>query len=197
MRYLVLRAAARLAPALIVVLGGCKSGANSVPDLGTGGAPPELAIAGASGLAGSTVSYRLDNSDGGVASLVWARPEDVWKTVLVTYHDLTLTVTSMNSERHQLSSSVARAPRTLGGKPLREYLDCGNGIAGPRVDSYDVSYALVTTVTPADGDSTAVHSTLVATATSRGGTSTAPVDCATTGRLEKRIAQLVALKLGR
>lgn len=197
MRHPVFRAAVRLTPALIVVLAGCKSSANRAPDLGAGGAPPELAITGASGLAGSTISYRLDNSDGGVTSLVWAGPEDVWKTVLVTYHDLDLQVTSLNSERHQLSSSVARAPRRLGGKPLREYLDCGNGIAGPRVESYDVAYALVTTVAPAQGDSTAVHSTLVATATSRGGTGAAPVDCATTGRLEKRIAQLVALKLGR
>lgn len=196
MHHLVFRAAARLVPAFVVVLAGCKSGANRVPDLDTGGGPPQLAITGATASGAGAVSYRLDNSDGGMTRLIWATPEEVWKTVLVTYHDLKLPVTGLDSAHRRLSSSNARAPRTLGGKPLRDYLDCGNSISGPRVDSYDVAYALVTTVAPAGGDSTAVHSTLVATATSRGGTSTAPVDCATTGRLEKRIAQLVALKLG-
>ncbi len=86
-----------------------------------------------------------------------------------------------------------RAPRTLEGKPLRDNLDCVSGISGPRVESYDVAYTLVSAVTPA-GDSTAVHSSLVASASSRGGTSSAPVDRVTTGSPEKRIARLVELE---
>lgn len=196
MRRHVFRSSARLIPALVVALAACKSGASSPPDLRTDGTPPELDIRGATALGGGTVTYRLNNSDGGITRFVRATPEDVWKTLLVTYNDLKLPITALDAESRQLSSSQTRAPRTLGGKPLRDYLDCGSSISGPRVDSYDVAYTLVSVVTPA-GDSTAVQSSLVASARSRGGASTAPVACATTGRLETRVAQLVGLKLGR
>lgn len=197
MHHVTFRTAARLVPWLLAALAACKSGASRAPDLGAGGAPPELAITGAAALGGGNVSYRLDNSDGGTTRLVWAAPAEVWKTVLVTYNDLKLPITTLETEKHRISSSQARAPRNLGGKPLRDYVDCGSGIGGPRVESHDVAYTLVTVVTPAGGDSTAVNSTLVASARSRGGSSIPPVACVTTGRLEKRIAQLVALKLGR
>ena len=140
--------------------------------------------------------YRVSNSDGGITRYVQATPEEVWKTLLVTYNELELPITALAAGTQRISSSSKRAPRTLAGKPLRDYLDCGSGISGPRVDSYDVAYTLVSVVTPA-GDSTAVQSSLVASATSRGGTSSAPVDCVTTGSLEKRIARLIELKLGR
>jgi hypothetical protein len=181
--------------ALTAALAACKSGAARPPELGADGAPPEMAITGSSLVTGGSISYRLDNSYGGVTRLVRATPAETWKTVLVTYGDLQLPITALDVEKHRISSSEARAPRKLGGKPLREYIDCGSGVAGPRVDSHDVAYTLVTVVSPAGADSTAVHSTLVASASSRGGTSTAPVACSTTGQLEKRIAQLIALKL--
>jgi hypothetical protein len=182
--------------ALTAALAACKSGASRQPELGAGGAPPELVITGSSLANGGSISYRLDNNDGGMTRLVQATPAETWKTVLVTYSDLKLPITALDVEKHRISSSEARAPRKLGGKSLREYVDCGSGLAGARVDSHDVAYTLVTVVSPAGADSTAVHSTLVASASDRGGTSTGPVACSTTGRLEKRIAQLIALKLG-
>jgi hypothetical protein len=187
----------RLTLALVAALAACKSGGSRTPDLATRGAPPELAITGASERGGSAISYRLDNNDGGTTRLIRATPAETWKTVLVTYNDLGLPITAVDADKRRVSSSQARTPRTLGRKPLRDYLDCGSGIAGPRVDSYDVAYTLVTAVLAAGADSTAVHTTLVASASSRGGTSSAPVACSTTGQLEKRIAQLVALKLAR
>lgn len=197
MRRIIFRSAARLLPGLFLALGACKSGASRPPDLDPAGAPPELSVQGASGMGGGTVVYRLNSSNGKVTGYVRGTPEDVWKTLLVTYNDLKLPITALDASARQISSSDTRAPRTLGGKPLRDYLDCGSGISGPRVDSHDVAYTLVTVVKAAGGDSTAVQSSLVGNAASRGGASTAPVNCATTGRLENRIAQLVKLKLGR
>jgi len=189
--------AARLASALIVALASCKSGGSGAPDLGPSAASPELSIKGATALGGGAVFYRLDNSDGGITRRIRATPDEAWKSVLATYSGLKLPITSYDDQKHTISSTQTRTPRKLGGKPLRDYLDCGSGISGPRVDSYDVAYTLVTTVSPAEGDSTAVHSTLVASATNPSGTSGGPVDCATTGQLERRIAQLVALGAGR
>ena len=197
MRRLIFRSAARLVPGLVVALAACKSGASKPPDLNAGGELPELSIKGATAMGGGTVVYRVNNSNGGITGYVRGTPEDVWKTLLVTYNDLKLPITALDEGSRQISSSDTRAPRTLGGKPLGDYLDCGSGISGPRVDGYDVAYTLVSVVTPAGGDSTAVQSSLVASATSRGGTSNAPVDCVTTGMLEKRVARLVSLKLGR
>jgi hypothetical protein len=197
MEYPIFRCAARLVPGLVIALAACKSGGSIPADIGTGGAPPELNIRGATGVGGGSVSYRVNNSNGGITGYVRATPDEAWKTLLVTYNDLKLPVTTLDASGRQISSSDTRAPRTLGGKPLGDYLDCGSGISGPRVESYDVAYTLVSVVMPAGGDSTAVQSSLVASASSRGGSSSAPVDCVTTGRLEKRLAQLVRLKLGR
>lgn len=196
MHYSALRSAARLATGMIMLLCACRTGAPATPDIGPSGQPAQLEITGAGDMGSSSVVYRVNNSDGGVVRYVNAAPEEVWKTLLATYNELKLPITKLDAARRTVSSTDARAPRRIGGKPLHNYLDCGNGISGPRVDSYDVAYTLVSVVAAA-GDSTAVRSSLVAKARTRTGTSGPPVDCATTGRLEKRLAELVSLGLAR
>jgi hypothetical protein len=180
---------------LLIALSACKSASTSTPNLESNASPSELDIRG--GLEGASVFYRVNRSDGSVSANVQATPADVWKTVVVTYNDLKLPITAIDEQKHRISSTDARAPRSIGGKPLRDYFDCGSGITGPRVDSYDVSYTIVTSVTPAAGDSTTVSSTVVGSAKDASGSSSGPINCGTTGRLEQRIARLVALKLGR
>jgi hypothetical protein len=148
------------------------------------------------GMSSGSIVYRVNNDSPGTVSYVKATPEATWKTLVVTFHDLNLPITALDSTRRSISSSVARAPRTIGGKSLHDYLDCGNGISGPRVDSHDVAYKLVSVVEQA-GDSTSIRTSFVGKAETRGGTSSPPVACATTGRLEARLAQLARLKLAR
>jgi hypothetical protein len=189
------RSSALTLSVLALGLAACKSTGTSTPNLESSGAPPEIDIRGGGG--GANIFYRVNRSDGSVSANIWAPPADVWKTVVVTYNDLGLPVTTIDEQKHKISSTDARAPRKIGGKALRDYFDCGSGITGPRVDSYDVAYTIVTSVTPAAGDSSTISSTIVGSAKDPSGSSTASVNCGTTGRLEKRIAELVKLKLGR
>jgi hypothetical protein len=190
-----IRSAARLSTVVVALLAACKTGGAGSTNTGSGGLPAELQIS--SGPAGSgSIAYRVNNDTRGIVSYVKGTPEEIWKTLVVTYNDLNLPITALDSARKSISSSAARAPRSIGGKPLRDYLDCGSGISGPRVDSHDVAYDLVSVVEQA-GDSASISTSLVAKATTRGGSSVAPVGCTTTGRLEKRLAQLARLKLAR
>ena len=193
-----LRPAARLATAMIALLiTACKTGSPALADMGSGGPPPQLEIGSATSASSGSVIYRVNNDNVGIAGYVRVAPEEAWKTLLETYNDLKLPITALDASKRKVSSSEARAPRTIGGKPLHDYLDCGSGISGPRADSYDVAYTLVSVVMPATGDSTAIRSSLAGKASTRGGTSSPPVDCTSTGRLERRLAQLVRLKLDR
>ncbi len=188
------RSAALALSLLALALAACKSTGTSTPNLESSAAPSELDIRG--GLEGASVFYRVNRSDGSISANVKATPAEVWKTVVVTYNDLKLPITTIDEQRHRISSTDARAPRKINGKALREYFDCGSGITGPRVDSYDVAYTIVTAVTAAEGDSTTVSSTMVGSARDPSGSSTAPINCGTTGRLEELIAESVASKLG-
>lgn len=196
MRHSALRRAARLATGMIALLTACKTAGPAAADIGSSGPPPELDVSGASGMGTGSIFYRVDSDNGAIVGYVKATPAEAWTTLLATYNDLKLPITDLDASRHTVTSSDPRAPRTIGDKRLHDYLDCGSGLSGPRVDSYDIAYTLVSVVTPA-GDSTAIRSSLAAKAHTRGGTSSPPVNCTSTGRLEKRLAQLVSLELGR
>lgn len=197
MRPFTRRSSALPAPALmaaLVTLAACHTAARR-PFADVGGPPAEMAVT--NGGVSTNVTYRLNRSDGGVTGYVKASPDEVWKALLVVYSDLEIPATTVVPTKRQLSGRIARAPRKLDGERMHVYLDCGSGLTGPRADSYDVALVVRSAVLPAAGDSTAIFTALSASATSRGGTNGAPVNCVTTGQLERRIASAVRLQLTR
>ncbi|MDQ3522790.1 MAG: hypothetical protein M3434_10705 [Gemmatimonadota bacterium] len=83
----------------------------------------------------------------------------------------------------------------IAGERASSYLNCGNtGIGGPIADSYQVNLSVLTQIVPAAGGSTQVQTSIEASATQRG-VSSAPVRCASTGRLEQQIATAIQQQL--
>jgi hypothetical protein len=101
--------------------------------------------------------------------------------------------TMVGAERHvALVDGVVR--RRLGKERLSRYLSCGVGATGaPNADEYEVRLTVSGRVAPAAGDAarSALTTTVTATARPLANNSSAPVNCATTGALEARLADEV------
>jgi hypothetical protein len=71
------------------------------------------------------------------------------------------------------------------------HLNCGStGLGAPIADSYQVDLSVLTQIVPAASGSTQVQTSVDANATQRG-VSSAPVRCASTGRLEQQIVAAI------
>jgi hypothetical protein len=81
--------------------------------------------------------------------------------------------------------------RTLVGSQMSTWLNCGSGMTGPNADDHRITIALMIIVDPAANNTTRMRIGIVGSGANIVGNSTDPVACATTGRLEERIAQLI------
>ena len=81
--------------------------------------------------------------------------------------------------------------RTLVGSQMSTWLNCGSGMTGPNADNYRITIALMILVDPASNNTTRMRIGMVGSGANIAGISTEPVGCATTGRLEERIAQMI------
>ena len=97
----------------------------------------------------------------------------------------------LDSANGQVGMLRLRSTYTLGGQRLSVYFNCGMGLTGSNADSWRLTIALVTFLTPKGSDSTVVGTGAAAQAEDMGGASKDPVACGSTGLLESRIAKLV------
>lgn len=146
---------------------------------------------------GSGAEVRVGGDGPAAAYAVPSAPDEVWNALPGVYTTLGVpeglrdhTTGTYGNRRHVLR-------RTLDGKPLSRYLSCGYTATGsPIADSYRVQLSVVTTVKPAAGGSE-VRTEVGATAQSIEGASSSAVPCASTGRLEARIAELLGARVQR
>ena len=118
-----------------------------------------------------------------------APPGAAWVGLIQAWEILKITPDQVNSDGYLLSVDNARFRRQLGGKPMSRYLDCGMGQLGANADAYEVSMSVRSQLRAAEGGKTEILSVVTATARSAV-TSNSSVQCASSGELEKRIAEL-------
>lgn len=121
--------------------------------------------------------------------------EGVWAALQVVYDELEIPLAVVNAAGRYLGNSNF-SPRRIAGQRLSRFLDCGYGMtATPLADEYRISMGVITRISPAEGGGTLLLTELVANADRRDA-SADPVRCATKGRLERMIAEMVAEQLG-
>lgn len=122
-----------------------------------------------------------------------AARDRVW-TALMAAHDAIGTTPSVVDAGAGTASFVHQNSRRLMGRPLSAYVDCGRSTSGARADIYSVTIR-VSQVVRAKGTANTTLYTVVSAWAKPIGTSGDAVQCFTVGSLEKKIAEIVQLRL--
>lgn len=122
---------------------------------------------------------------------------DVWNALLAAHDQLGIPVQDSNAANGTISYFAPSLSRTLMGKPLSRYFDCGNGPGGQsRADTYRLSLKIVEIVDSVAAGQLRLRTETQANARNQAVSSDA-VYCNSTMQLEKLIAILVAQQLNR
>jgi hypothetical protein len=177
-----------------LLLAGCAGAGGPV----SGASPQTTAISiggDATTGAGSTVLVTSHREMRGSTHRVEAMIDEVWRVLPAVYQELGVPVGTVNTATRTLGNSDVTLNRTLAGDRVSRYLNCGSGQTGqPLADQYRVQATLLTVLHPEADGTTRVETRLNGTAANRA-TSGNAIACGTTGRLEARIAQALALRV--
>lgn len=180
-------------PSVLLVLAGCAGNTGAelqVPHTITySGAGSDN---GALGVGTSTVSSTLD-----MRSTTLELPSEVdrtWEAIQQTYARLEIPVALRDEATHTLGNRQLVLQRRLGKEPLSRYFRCGSdGMGQALADRYRLRISITTRAVPRESGSAA--ETRVQATGVNPAVSAAPVQCASNGNLEERIASELKIRL--
>lgn len=173
--------------ALVMPAMACASSPGSAPLEGAAsGGRPELKEA-SSGtviqLPGDQPSRRIE---------VEASPDTAWAALPLVYEELGIAGRVLDTGSRTFGARRFRT-RQIGGRRTEEYVRCASQSMGPSaVAGYRLELSVVSRVERSPGGQGAVSTYVTGSASAIDGTSTSPVRCVTTGRLEERIARMLS-----
>ncbi len=146
---------------------------------------------------GTEVEVRTVHDDPTHSMDVTADVQTVWPLLLQAYQQLGIPVRQLDAARHVVESENFVAKRELVNGSMVDAFDCGSGISGPRALTHRITVEAISELVPADAGKTTIATRLRATASSNEGTSVNSIACTSRGRIENRIAVLVAEQLAK
>lgn len=142
---------------------------------------------------------RLQTADtpGSVTDTVAAAPVTVYGVLRQVYKELDVPVILDNPTLRQVGNTNFWKSRRFADLPMTAIVSCGSGPTGPRAMDDRIYMSLVTEVRPtASGGSRLVTTFSPVAVNVAAGESSDRIQCASTGRIEKIIANSVAATLG-
>jgi hypothetical protein len=119
-------------------------------------------------------------------------PDRSWAALPLAYEALGLALTTLDSDRRRVGAGGVRVQGRLKGTWLSRYVDCGTATTGlPHADSYLVTLDVLSQVDGQPDGEAELSTAVKAVARPASVSSSNPVNCPSTGHLEKRIAELV------
>jgi hypothetical protein len=118
----------------------------------------------------------------------------VWEELHAVHRALGLDFVNGDVASGSATFEAANRIRTVAGKPASRYIDCGQGPAGARADSYRLTVRLQHKLENPTAGSTILTSTMQAWARNPG-VSSDPIPCASYGLLEREIGGMVMTRL--
>ena len=165
--------------ALLILLCGCASSGNT-PE----GYNPKPAVI----YAGDQSNARLEAERAHPSSAtIAADPAAVWAAVKHVYTSLEIPVGIENPTAHTIGNQNFYKARTMGGQPMTQFVDCGQGMTGAKAASYRIYMALITNVAGDGKGGTVVQVTFSALGQDVTEGSTDRIPCGSTGRLEQLV----------
>lgn len=126
-----------------------------------------------------------------------ASPDELFRVTLLAFADIGVEPTVIDAQQKRIGNPGFIRTRTLGSVPLSRYLECGTNMSGVKADNDRITL-VVESIIEADGTKDSAMRILVnASAKSMMGSSTAAVECASTGRLEQLLRNAVGLRLAK
>jgi hypothetical protein len=117
--------------------------------------------------------------------------DSAWKAIVQVYQELGIEPTTFITDARTIGNQSLKVRRVLGKTPLSRYLNCGAGSGvGPNADYYNVEMSVMTYLSATTTATTNIQTRVAATAKPLAVGSN-PVECLTTGALEKRIVTLM------
>ena len=166
-------------------------GAPRSPVVSTGDATSTIRVAGGGG-SGTMLSTVA--SPTGLVDSYDAPLDAVWAALPAVYTELGIDFTTLDQTRRVIGNNELRVRQQLGKVPLSRYVACGAENGRDNADSYAVTLSVNTQVVPGEGGATRAVSVVQGTARSLL-FSNGDVACASTQRLESRIADLLRARL--
>ena len=175
---------------LVLVVAGCASSRPS--DEATGGTIQTTRVHTGSG----RTLEAMNVTDPSVRTATLPAPIDrVWTQLAGVFAELDIPITIADTLTHTMGTRGSTFRRRLAGDKLSAWVECGVTAMGLRnADSYSVRLEILARLESLDSARTLVRTQVRGDAAAEG-TSEARVRCASNGRLEKRISDLVAERL--
>jgi hypothetical protein len=178
----------RVIPSALLLLAGCATG-DPLHD------GPQIA--------GSTTATRETEMNveihrgGGVRALptaLEAGPNDVWRATMQVYRAMEIPLALIDQPNGVMGNRALEAGRRIGERSISVYLDCGRSTGGLTTSTHQVRMSILTHIRGSAEGGSEIRTQVEATAR-RPGTSSPPVVCASTGRLESEITTRVQAHL--
>lgn len=124
-----------------------------------------------------------------VANTIDTPIQQAWPHLIRVYQDMGIPITSLDSAAHIVGAAPASLSRQLGKRNVSYAVDCGSTTmtAQAIADTYRVSLTALTQLQPS-GSRTAVRTSVTASARDQSGVPSDPLQCSSTGNLERDIA---------
>lgn len=171
-------------PVLLLLAIGC---ASPVP--GTKSEEPARSVVRTSGFQAAEFLTEGDR----VHSRFPDSPAEVWAVLPAVYERLGIPVAKLDEERMTLGNQALKA-RSIDGKRMSTFVDCGTTLSGRVADRYDVTLNLATQVAEAPGGGSEIVTSLDAWAEPRLTRGDA-VHCRSRGALEEQISAMTSEEL--
>lgn len=171
---------------LLLALTGCASATQHSEET----TPRQAAI-----YSGPETGMILGERPRAVGTTIAAPPAAVWLAVKKVYAEFEIPITVETPAVHQIGNQNFYKSRTLAGKPMTQFVDCGNGMTGPKAASYRIYISMLSDVF-ADGTGTKVQTTFIPMGQDMAGNSTDRIPCGSTGRLEQLFLDRVKAAVG-
>jgi hypothetical protein len=126
-----------------------------------------------------------------------APPAAVWLAVKKVYGELEIPVTVESPGTRQIGNPNFTKTRNLAGQSMVTFVDCGNGMTGPKAASYRIYASLLTDVIPDGSGGTKLQTTFVPMGQDVEGGSSDRIPCGTTGRFEQLVLERVKAAVGK
>jgi hypothetical protein len=187
MRTVIMWAWPVLVGGMAAVCAGCTAAPTSSGSVEPAGSAPHTTAIGLP--TGETAEVRLTRDDYVSRADIAAPRSVVWQALPDAFTDVGLPERAVDAARWLVAVQEHTIRQRLGRDALSVFLDCGTSPAGANANVHRIRLDVVAALDPVGASATRVSIRVSAVARTTEGTSMAPVQCSSSGELERRIVR--------